>query len=277
MLALPASDHRGIVADMQRYGPSALVTGGSSGIGLALARRIARGGLDLVLVADDGPGLEAAAASIEKDCGVRVRTVELDLASEGFLERIRDAVDLEEIGLLVCSAALSPVGRFLDQDPEALTRVLDVNARSTLALVHTLGRVMRERGRGGIVILSSMGALQGTPLVATYAATKAYLLVLGESLWDEMREHGVDVLTVVPGPTRTPGWETEGPRTTFLSPPVMEADEVARQALEALGKRPVIVSGRANRISSALMRLLPRRLATRLVGRGIRAIYPHRR
>jgi short-subunit dehydrogenase len=135
---------------------------------------------------------------------------------------------------------------------------------------------MVQRGRGGIILMSSLSAFQGTALVATYAATKAFNLILGEALWEELRGSGVDVLVVCPGATRTPGWEQSRARTGgLLSPPVMEPGPVVGEALDALGRRPLVIAGRSNRlVGFFLNRLLPRRTAVGLMGRSMRRIYP---
>jgi short-subunit dehydrogenase len=134
---------------------------------------------------------------------------------------------------------------------------------------------MIQRGRGGIILMSSLSAFHGTTLVAAYAATKAFNLTLGESLWAEFRPSGVDVLVVCPGATRTPGWEQSRPKIEgFLAPPVMEPDAVVSEALEALGRRPLVIAGRANRrLGFFLNRVLSRRSAVELIARSMRRLY----
>jgi short-subunit dehydrogenase len=135
---------------------------------------------------------------------------------------------------------------------------------------------MVQRGRGGIILMSSLSAFHGTALVATYAATKAFSLMLGEALWEELRGSGVDVLVVCPGATRTPGWEQSHAHIQgSLAAPVMESAPVVSEALEALGRRPLVISGRANRLSGLLLnRLMPRRSAVELLARSMRRMYP---
>src|SRR5262249_54170775 len=162
-----------------------------------------------------------------------VRTASVDLGSPGTLDDVRRAVGDTEVGLLVYNAAHALVGPFLEQPLAEKLRVLDVNCRGPLILSDELGRPMVQRGRGGIILMSSLAGTQGTPLVATYAATKAFNLVLGESLWDELRGRGVDVLACRAGATRTPGFERSKPAPSPT--PVMDAGPVAEQALGALG------------------------------------------
>jgi short-subunit dehydrogenase len=124
--------------------------------------------------------------------------------------------------------------------------------------------------------MTSLAGLRGTALTSTYAATKAFDLVLGEALWEELREQGVDVLSVAAGPTATPTWERSRPRLRgLLAPGVMQPQDVVLEALGALGKRPSVIAGRGNRVTSFVLgRLLPRSAAVRIVGRSIRSLYP---
>ncbi len=255
-----------------RYGPWALVAGGSEGLGAAYARELAARGLSLVVVAETEAPLEATCRRIADETGATVRPAWVDLARPDVIDALRAHTDGLEIGLVVYNAAVSFVGRFLDQPVESALAALDVNCRGALLVAHAYAGPMVERGRGGLLFMTSMAGMQGTPLVATYAATKAFDLVLGESLWDELREAGVDVLSVCGGPIRTPGFERTRPDLSGrLSPAVMEPDAVAREALDALGAGPSRVMGRANRWSAALLqRWMPRRRAIELMGRTMR-------
>ncbi len=261
----------------KRYGPAALVTGGSQGIGEAFARELARRGLDLVLLSNDGRELDRTARRIERDHGVAVLAVDVDLGRPDLLEVLGERIGDLEIGLLVCSAARSLVGPFLEQDIEEKVSALDVNCRATLCLVHAYARRMRDRGRGGVIVMTSLAGLHGAALTSTYAATKAFDLVLGEALWEELRPAGVDVLSVCAGPTSTPTWERARPRAGgLLSPGVMPAGDVVQEALDALGRRPTVITGRGNRLASLVLgRLLPRSAAVRLVGRSMRSLFAH--
>jgi short-subunit dehydrogenase len=135
---------------------------------------------------------------------------------------------------------------------------------------------MVARGRGGIVLMSSLTAFQGTPLVASYGATKAFNLVLAEGLWDELRENGVDVLACCAGATLTPGYRRatpDGPKALF-APRAQDPGDVAREALAALGRSAFVITGRGNRIVSFVMRrLMSRRLAIVTIGREMRRRY----
>jgi short-subunit dehydrogenase len=259
-----------------RYGPWALVAGGSLGIGAEYARQAAARGLNVVNVAEVADPLVEYCRELAAEYGVEVRPLVVDLGCSGVLDALRAATQELEIGLLVYNAGRSFVGNFLDQPLEDKLAILDVNCRGALLLAHEYGSRMAARRRGGIVIMSSLSGLQGTPLVATYAATKAFDAVLGEGLWEELGHCGVDVLSVLAGATRTPGYEeTQPDRSGAFSPPVMEPGEVVAQAFDALGKVPSVVPGRTNRLIAACMsRLIPRRRAVSSMGRAMRAQYP---
>ena len=251
----------------RRYGPWALVTGASSGIGAEFTRQLAARGLHLVLVARRKDRLDALAAELTATHGVEARSVELDLARPDFLPELERATAGLEVGLLVNNAGFGWKGRFLDSDLETQLAMLDVNCRASLVLAHTYGRPMAARARGGIVFTSSTAAFQGLPFSSHYAATKGYGLQLAEGLWYELEGNGVDVLALCPGPT-----DTEGPRRTGVDPskiPVkmMEVGPVVEGALASLGRAPVVIPGLVNRLTYLAVRLTPRRLATSLAGR----------
>jgi len=260
-----------------RYGPWALVAGASEGIGAAFAHAIASRGLPVALVSRRRQPLESLAASITRAHGVETLVISGDLATPGVVGEIADALGQREIGLLVANAAYSPIGRFVDSPLDEQERALAVNVIAPLALAHRFGAAMARRGRGGIVLMSSLTAFQGTAMIATYAATKAFNLVLAEGLWDELRDHGVDVLGCIAGATATPGYLTTTPlRPSRFSPPAMDPRAVAEEALVRLGTTPSMVMGRANRAVSLFMaRLLSRKRAVTMIGRATRRLYEH--
>jgi uncharacterized protein len=258
-----------------RYGPWALVAGGSLGMGAAYSRQLARAGLNVVLVAEAVEPLETFARSLAADHGVHTRAVLADLGTSAMLDTLDAATRDLDIGLVVYNAAHSVVGRFLDVALDDKLRMLEVNCRGPLLLCHHYGTKMAARGRGGIIVVSSLSGFQGHAMVGTYAATKAFDLVLGEALWEELREHGVDVLAFCPGATRTPAFLATKPRPTGrVSPPLMDPDETVAEALAALGRGPTHIAGRANRLAAFLLhRLLPRRALVTLMSRTTRAMY----
>jgi len=259
-----------------RYGPWALIIGGSEGLGAEFARQIAAHGLDLVLVARRPEVLQALSSKLRAELSVEVVSISLDMAEPGSVDSLCARVAGLDVGLLVCSAASSPLGDFLDVPSADHQRLVDLNCKAPARLTWELGRRMKLRGTGGIILVSSMAGFQGTGFVAHYAASKAYLRVLAEGLWNEWHRHGVDVLACCPGLVRTPTLFDGHPvRPAWLASPLMDCAPVVRQALAALGMRPVVVPGVVNRVSSWItQRLLPHRAAIALASRGTRAMYP---
>lgn len=261
---------------LDRYGPGAIVTGAAVGLGAAWARELARRGLSVVLVDRDGAALGTTVDGIRAS-GAHARALEVDLARADVADAVAGATADLEIGLLVCNAAIGIVSPFLDVAPSELQASLDVNCRAPMLLVHALARPMIARGRGGIVIMSSMSGSFGSAQLAVYAATKAFDLAFADALWAELREHGIDVLAVQPGSTRTPGWQSsQPPELRGPGPHVMEPESVVSEALEALGVEPVVIPGELNREGAAMLASLPRRQAIELMSGITRELLPTR-
>lgn len=261
-------------SSVERYGRWALIAGGSEGIGLAFARSLAERGHDLLLVAEKPEPLRTIASEITMQTGVQVEAYVGDLAEERTLEALAAMASEREVGVLVCNAAVVPFGEFLTVSREEKLAAVAVNCRAPLWLIDAIAPAMAARRKGAIVLMSSMAGRQGSALFSTYAATKAFDLVLAESLWDELRAHGVDVLGVCAGATSTPGWARSGGRSLWYAPPVMAPDAVAREALDALGRTPSIVAGLWNKLASGAMeRLFSRRFAIETLGRSTRAVF----
>lgn len=261
---------------LDRYGPWALVAGASEGLGAEFAEQLAACGFGLVLVARRRAPLEALAARLARARQISTRALTLDLGSRAALGQLIAATHDLDVGLLVCNAALAPVGSFLERPFDEHVRLLDVNCRAALVLSHHFGQRMTARRRGGIVLVSSMAAMQGTALVAHYAASKAYLLRLAEGLWAELQPRGVDVVGCCPGYLRTPTFLATRPLNPgFPAPPTGDCQPCVEETLLALGQVPAIIPGRANRLTTGIaQRLLPRSLVVRLAGRVTRKMYP---
>ncbi len=250
------------------------MAGASEGLGAEFAAELAGRGFKLLLIARRRPELEELSQILSNECGVEVRPMVLDLAGADAADTIQQETADLDIGLLVYNAGYSIIGPFLDHSIDDHRKELNVNCRTPLALTHHFANRMAGRGKGGILLLSSMAGFQGSPLIANYAATKAYNMILAEGLWDELRESGVDVLACCAGATRTPNYLRSNPAAGSTLVPVMEAEAVVREALEQLGKRPSIIPGRRNRIAAFLLhRLLPRRRAITIMGDNMRSMY----
>ena len=249
----------------ETYGPYALVAGGSYGLGAAFAEAIARRGLNVVLLARQEERLKATAARLKEAHGVDVVAIAVDVADYESVKERLGALKVS-IGLLVYDAAYAPIGRFEDVTEDQLLRATEVNVRAPLLLAKFLSAPMIARGRGGIVLMSSLAGSQGSPNIAAYAATKSFNAILAEGLWKELKPHGVDVLACMAGAILTPGYqEAEGAKP---APGTLEAKDVAEQTLNALGKGPVVVPGSVNKLARfVLMRLLSRRAAIAIMAK----------
>jgi short-subunit dehydrogenase len=264
-----------VSAFTERYGRWAIVAGASQGIGAAYAEQLAARKLNLVLIARRTVVLQSLAERLSRKYQVKVRPIVLDLADSDTPEQIcREVSDLE-VGLLVYNAAFSAIGPFLEHPMDDHVKEMRTNAFTPLKLTYLLSQPMLSRGRGGIILMSSLSAFQGSPYISTYAATKAFNIVLAEGLWDELRERGVHVLVCVSGAVRTPNYVSSEPvKTGGLGDMTMDPDQVVHKALYALGKHPYVIPGRMNRISSFIMRhLLPRTAAVKLMGRVLKKMY----
>ena len=256
----------------ERYGPWALIAGASVGLGEAFARKLAGHGLNLLLIARRQASLDLLAADLRAAHGIEVRTLAADLARPDLMTVVQDFAAARAVGMVVYNAAYSTIGPFLDRPVEDHLRAIDVNCRGPIVLAHLFGRAMAERRRGGIVLMTSTAGSQGGPWLASYAASKAFNLILAESLWDELAASGVDVIACRAGATRTPGYEASKPRPSRV--PLLEPSYVADRTLAALGHGPSIVPGAFYRFSAFVMgRLLPRRMAIQIMGRATRKLY----
>lgn len=256
-------------AFLAKFGPWAVVTGASSGIGTGFARALAAKGLNLALVARREAQLKELADELQVAHGVQTVVVACDLSQPGFLDDLRATTDGLDVVLLVSNAGAGALGAMLRVDVDELAHMLRLNTEAHLRLAHHYGQHLLGRGTGGIVLIGSMAGMQGTPLSGNYAGAKAYVHTLGQALNYELRRTGVNVTVVVPGPTRTPGLtERSDIDLTKLPGPVMEVDTLVAIGLKALAKnRPLIVAGAANRLTDATMRrLLPRQAARNLMG-----------
>jgi hypothetical protein len=249
----------------RRYGPWAVVAGASEGIGAAFATALARDGINVVLAARRPAPLDSLASRLRESHHVDARPVAVDLSSEDGVDELTAACAGLEVGLVVVNAAYAPIGRFLDRDEAHLVRAITLNCVTPVRLIHRFAPAMVERGRGGIIVMSSLAGQQGSPGITTYAATKAFGAVLAEGLWAELRGTGVEVVACVAGAVSTPGLAQAKQRR---APGTVAPDVVAEAALRALGHGPRVVPGRLMKVSSVLTsRLMPKRAEIALIAK----------
>lgn len=250
---------------LEQYGPWALIAGASTGIGKAYARQLAEKGLNLVLLARGKEKLGTLANELESQYSIKAHTISIDLSNHDLLEQLKPQVDDLEIGLLIYNTGNSETREFCNGTIDGILKILDTNCRGALLLCHEFGCKMVKRKKGGVILMSSMAGLQGSGLVTDYAATKAFDIVLGEGLWEEWRHHGVDVLSVVAGATKTPAIAGLSEKQVKQAR-AMLPDDVAREALAYLGKGPRRMMGFFNKMGAFFLeRVLPRRLQVEMV------------
>ena len=254
----------------QTYGPWAVVTGASSGIGTAFADELGRRGLDLVLVARNAERLDAVARDVRQRHGVRALTVQADLAAPGFLDDLRAATDALDVGLVVSNAGAVSGGALLRVPAEDLTAKARLNVLAHLEIARHYAERLVERGRGGLLLVSSTMALQAVPYAANYSGAKAYILNFGEALNAELRPTGVHATVLLPGPTDTPSVQPGRDDFDFSNAPMsfQTPEAVVREGLRALERnRPSHVSGTVNRVMAGVgKRVLSRRASTAMWG-----------
>lgn len=254
-----------------RYGGYAMVTGAARGIGRAFAEQLAGEGFGLLLVDQEADETRALAEELHAVHGVDAQTVIRDLSAPGLAEEARAWANAHDVGLLVNNAGTSLLDPFLDISLDQHEKTLDLNCRATLVLTHVFATAMVQRGRGGVIVVSSVSGLSGSPYFCHYAATKGYGLNLAAGLWSELRERGVDVLAVCPGMTDTkPVRDRRLDEDLPFYIPMTAPQMVAREALRAIGGGPVVVPSPADRVSAALLsKLLPRGWTLSMMKRSI--------
>lgn len=253
---------------LRDYGPWALVTGASSGMGEQFARQLADGGINLLLVARRADRLERLRSELQQAHGIDVELLVLDLARPETVARILAAAASRDIGLVVSNAGFGLKGAFTSHEAGSLDAMLNVNARVPLLLVHGLLPQLARRPVAGVILTGSQEGEAPFPWSAAYAATKAFVHSLGQSLHGECRGTGVDVLVLAPGATDTEALALQGFDASQL-PGLMSPGEVVRQALARLGHAPLHIPGVVNRLFVRLFRMLPRRQAIALAGKSM--------
>jgi short-subunit dehydrogenase len=244
---------------LEHFGPWALVTGASSGIGEAFARRLAEYGMNLVLVARREHRLRRLAGDLQSQHPISARVVPTDLSQDNFL--------------LVNNAGIATTGKFLDNDLGSERALVHINNRAPLILAHHFGRSMRKRRRGGMIFVSSTIAFAGAPGWSNYAASKGYDLLLAEGLAKELHKDGISVLALCPGATQSELWPPGSRRSLVMRPKA-----VVDIALKKLGSQTTVVPGWLNSLIALSTRLLPRSWNTTIfgwvIGRMLRGVKP---
>ena len=242
-----------------KYGPWALIAGASAGLGAAFAEVLAAKGLNLILIARRQDKLEALAHELSNLYSVKVITHSLDLADFKAVKILISQFS-KPIGLLIYNAAYSPIGYFENVKDQMLEEIVDINIKGPLLLSKLVSKQMIERKNGGIVLMSSLAGNQGSPKIATYAASKAFNSILAEGLWNELKKYNIDVLASCAGAISTPGYKSA--QSTKDAPGTLSPKQVAEDTLIALGDGPVTIPGITNKLAHFFMnRIFPKKWA----------------
>ena len=250
-----------------------LITGASSGIGAAFARKLAARGRNVLLVARSEDKLIALCNELGRLTSVRAQYLTIDLEQPDAAAQLFEETQKREleIDMLINNAGFGSMGDFTKLDLNRELEMIQLNIRALVDLTHRFLPPMRERQRGTIVNVASTAGFQAVPYMATYAATKAFVLSFSEALWDENRQHGVHVMALCPGVTETNFFEASGidrpPMRTIQTP-----EEVVETALRAMHrKKSLVISGWINLLTVEAERFVPRSLVTKVAGKALRS------
>ena len=259
----------------KQYGPWAVIAGGSEGVGAAFARKLAAHGIKLFLIARKPQPLVELSKTITAQCQVEVRAAPLDLTVDHDVDQIKVLTHDLEVGLFIYNAGLEGGhGLMVDRPLDAAMQIIRLNVVGPTTLAHHFGAAMRRRGRGGIILVGSLGGCAGGANVAAYAASKAFEQVLGEGLWYELRPFGVDVLSYVIGNTKTPAIARHGTRLEESGYFIMDPADVAQEGLDHLKDGPTWFAGETNREFAKALCTPDRRAATELLSKATSSVKP---
>jgi uncharacterized protein len=259
----------------KRYGPWAVIAGGSEGVGAAFARKIAAHGIKLFLIARKPEPLVELSKTITAQSQVEVRAAPLDLTVAADIDQVKALTHGLDVGLFIYNAGLEGGhGPFVARPLEAAMQIIRLNVLGPTMLCHHFGLQMRQRGRGGIILVGSLGGCAGGADVAAYAASKAFEQILGEGLWYELKPCGVDVLSYVIGNTKTPAIARYGTRLEESGYFIMEPDDVAQEGLDHLKDGPTWFPGETNRAFAKALCTPDRRAATELLSTATSSVKP---
>lgn len=254
----------------ERYGPWAVITGASDGIGRAITKHVAAEGFDVVVAARGEAKLRELAGELERSYGIKTQVVAVDLGQTTGVAALLDATDGMDVGLAVLAAGFGTTGPFADTATADELEMIAVNITAVAQLTQSFAARMTARRRGGIVLFGSILGWQGVPGQANYAATKAYVQNLAEGLHRELKPRGVDVLSVAPGPVHTGFAARAGLTMKSAAAP----EVVAKAMWSSLGRRVTVVPGRQAKFLTASLKLLPRRYRSIILGRVMASMRP---
>ena len=259
------------------YGSWCLLAGAAEGLGEAYSLALAARGMNIIMVDHQDDIMQALGDRLESEYGIETRRLHLDLSRDECLAMMMDAIRDTSCRLMIYNAAYSRIKRFEDNSFEDIDLYMGVNIRMPIRLVHSLvSQFAEDRGqKKGIILMASLAGLWGTRLLAPYGATKAFNIILAESLHHELKSQGFDVIACVAGATSTPAYLGTNPQYGNIRPSIMAPLKVAEGALGALGKKAIYIPGFSNRLTYFLLtRILPRKASAGLFNRVTGKMYP---
>lgn len=236
------------------YGSWAVITGASDGIGRAIAEQLAAAGLNLALIARRGNMLTELANNLMEQHDILTRTIVADLSESHAIEQVLNETGALDVGLFVAAAGFGTSGNFLDASLSQERTMIEVNITAVMQMTHAYAQRFVQKGRGGIILFSSLVAFQGVARAANYAATKAYIQTFAEGLSAELAPHGVDVIASAPGPVNS-GFAA---RANMQMGAALTPDVVAKETLAALGTRTTVRPGLLSKFLEFSLSFLPR-------------------
>lgn len=259
----------------EKYGRWALIAGAAEGVGEGFAITLAEQKCNLILVDINDEALTILGKKLIREYGIETKTLCLDLGEPHAAGHCLALSRSVEAQLLICVAAYSKVQPFLTLTSDDLDRFIRINCQTNLHLIHGFATDLKLRNlRGGIILISSLAGLLGPQYVAAYAATKAFLIRLAESLSPELASHGIDIMACPLGTTMTPAFRRSNPKLGVIKPHIMQPAQIARQTLRQLGRKTIFIPGMVNRWQTfVLQHLMPRRMAGKIVNMMMRKMY----
>ncbi len=237
-----------------KYGEWAIVTGATSGIGLELATQLATAGFNLIINARHAEQLQSVEKELKSNNNIQVKIVQADLSASTGVDKIIQASQNLNVGLLINNAGYGSSGLFVDTSLHAEIDMLRVNCEAVVSLTHYFSQQFKQQQRGGIIFLSSLVAFQGVPYAANYAATKAYIQSFAEALSEELKPYGVAILAAAPGPVLS-GFAQ---RANMKMNSALKPAQLGVPILSALGKRRNVVPGLLSKLLLYSLRTVPR-------------------
>lgn len=255
---------------LSKYGPWAIITGASSGIGEEYAKQLSAIGMNLILVARRADRLSELCSLLEKNHNIQCRFIECDLSADGFEQKIIEATANLDVRLLINNAGMNIEGDFYRGGLERNLQMTKLNMIAPFILSYHFAKKMADNNGGGIIFTGSISSFKGLPYLTHYAATKAYILQLAEGMNYEFKDKKVDIMCLCPGFTITE--MTKGLKKSWMT---MEVEPVVKEALNGLGNQTVVIPGFVNKAMVGIEKhFLTRQATTNLNGSMIKKMLP---